>query len=466
MNKLRFQGNATIKSGIWYTLCNFISSGIGFITTPVFSRLLTTVEYGEFANMQTWMMILLYISSLNLEATLLRASYEKKQDIDGYVLSMIALSGLSTLILGGLLLMGQEYWCYIMGITPQYLLCIFAYLLCQPSITLFKTQKQVQFQYKSASTSMMIVSIGGSVLSVLFMLNWTDKLMGRVIGYLLPICVVSVFLWVYYIYRGKHIRIAYWKYAIPISLPYIPHLLSLCLLNNMDKVMIRQMCGAEEVGVYSIACTCSIVLTILVGSVNATFAPWLANKLNNKEYDYIYKISFPYVLLFAMLVIGGIFLAPEILYVLGGSEYMVAIYAIPPLMVSCLVQLAYCMYVNVEQYQKKTKPMAIASLIAALTNFVLNYVFVDLFGYVAAGYTTLASYLVLLVIHMLCVWKMGYAHVFNNMRVLKVIFITIIIAIMQNALLKMSVIRYVLFAIYLIVLGNVLLKFWRKIKGK
>ena len=92
MSKLGLHSKKTITSGIWYTICSFISSSIGFLTTPIFARLLTTAEYGEFSNIQTWMMLLIYISSLNLEATLLRASFEKKDDIDAYVFSMLALA--------------------------------------------------------------------------------------------------------------------------------------------------------------------------------------------------------------------------------------------------------------------------------------------------------------------------------------------------------------------------------------
>lgn len=458
MKKCNESSNMTIASGIWYTFCNFISSSIGFLTTPIFARLLTTAEYGEFSNIQTWMMILLYIFSLNLDATLLRASYEKRDDIDAYVLSMLALAVLSTLICGVLLFLGQEYWCNMFGIELPYLLCIFAYLLFQPSISLFQAHKRFQFQYKAASFSMMFVSIGSSVLSVLFVLNWADKLWGRVIGYLLPICIMAGGLWVYYIYKGRRIYLSYWKYAIPIAIPYIPHVLSLCLLNNMDKVMIRQMRGAEEVGLYSIACTCGIILTILASSINSAFAPWLADRMNKKEYDSIYKMSYPYVLAFSALVVGIVFISPEILYILGGEEYMEAVYVIPPIAVSCLVQYAYCMYVNVEQFLKKTMTMALATSIAALSNFCLNLFFINSFGYVAAAYTTLISYLILLIIHMYFVKKIGYAKVYNNKKIVGVVFITILIVMIQNMLLGLLTVRYIVLCIYILILGVCLLK--------
>ena len=37
-----------LKSGVWYTLSNFLINGAAFITTPFFARLLTKTEYGEY----------------------------------------------------------------------------------------------------------------------------------------------------------------------------------------------------------------------------------------------------------------------------------------------------------------------------------------------------------------------------------------------------------------------------------
>lgn len=35
-----------IKSRIWYTAANFIMKGVGFITMPIFTRMLSHEEFG------------------------------------------------------------------------------------------------------------------------------------------------------------------------------------------------------------------------------------------------------------------------------------------------------------------------------------------------------------------------------------------------------------------------------------
>lgn len=43
-----------LKSGIWYTISNFLSKGIIFLTTPIFTRIMTVSAYGEYSSFITW----------------------------------------------------------------------------------------------------------------------------------------------------------------------------------------------------------------------------------------------------------------------------------------------------------------------------------------------------------------------------------------------------------------------------
>ena len=52
------------------------------------------------------------------------------------------------------------------------------------------------------------------------------------------------------------------------------------------------------------------------------------------------------------------------------------------------------MFINVEFYYEQKKKLVFASLFAAVLNLVLNWIFIPIFGYVAAAYTTLFSYFI------------------------------------------------------------------------
>ena len=41
-------GNRVIKAGIGYTVGNYLLKGINFLTVPIFTRLMSTVDYGTY----------------------------------------------------------------------------------------------------------------------------------------------------------------------------------------------------------------------------------------------------------------------------------------------------------------------------------------------------------------------------------------------------------------------------------
>jgi len=437
---------------------------VGFITTPIFTRLMSQSEYGDFNYFQTWMMILLYITSLNLEGSLIRASQEYKEDIDNYSFSMIILSTCSTLVWWAICNIFFNSISNFLLINRTYINCMFVYLLLCPAVNMFQNTERYKYKYKWTVAISMTISIGASLLSVVFVLLFQDKLFGRTLGYVLPTFLVGCFIIIYYVMHHCKLKVSYWKYALPITLPYIPHLLSMYLLSNMDSVMILRFCGSECVALYSLAYICGMIITILVTSVNSAFSPWLAEKLNSGDYKAIKRISFPYVAIFSFFSIGAVLVTPEILFVLGGKSYMEAKYVMPPVTAGCLLQFVYCMYVNIEQYEKKTVGMAVASVLAAIINFVLNYIFIPIYGYIAAAYTTYVGYFFLLIMHMYLVKRLGKIHIYDNTKMFILALGTSILIFLANNILDLFLVRYAIIAIYIIILFTIIIKNRDKIK--
>lgn len=65
----KYEGLAKpVKVSLWFVICGFLQKGITFLTTPIFSRLLTTSEYGVVSLFTTWNNIVIIIATLNLAA--------------------------------------------------------------------------------------------------------------------------------------------------------------------------------------------------------------------------------------------------------------------------------------------------------------------------------------------------------------------------------------------------------------
>ena len=54
------------RAAAWYTICNLLQKGIMFIVVPIYTRMLTTAEYGTYTIFQSWKDIIIIFTTLNL----------------------------------------------------------------------------------------------------------------------------------------------------------------------------------------------------------------------------------------------------------------------------------------------------------------------------------------------------------------------------------------------------------------
>lgn len=432
-----------LKSGVWYTTANFVTKSIGFLTTPIFTRLLSHSDYGLYSNYTSWLSTFTVFATLNLGASFISARFDYEKDFDGYVSSTLVFSSLVTTLWSIIINLFPDFFSSLTGIKTQYINIMVVYLLFFSAVDMFQTRERYYYEYKISVATSLFIALSTALLSVLLVVSMENKLFGRIIGSAIPTVLIGIILYIILLWRGKKVDTKYWRYALPICIPYIPHMLSLSLLNSMDKMMITKICGAEKNALYSVAYSCGAVITLLITSLNTAFSPWLGEKLNEKNYVDIRIVSKSYILFFVYASCGILLFTPELLLIMGGRGYIEAIYVMPPVAFGCVCQFIYTMYVNVEQFSKKTIGMAFASMAAALSNYILNSIFIPQYGYIAAAYTTLASFIILLFIHMFLVNHMGMGNVYPA----KIIF---------AALLFMSAYMILIYVLYL----NNIVRYW------
>lgn len=458
-------GKKALKSGVWYTVSNFIVKGIGFLTAPVFNRIMSINAKGEWDNFSTWAGVMVMITSLNLEASLIRAKFDYKENIDKYVVSMMYLSTISTMLWYIIYLIFRKPVTNLFSMDSVYIDIMFVYLFLSPIIQIFQTVERIQFKYKWTVFISMSLALSTTLLSLFFVFHMKNKTDGRIIGFVAPVLIIGLIIYLHYIKKRNGIDITCWKYALKISLPFIPHLLSMFILSSVDRIMIKKMCGSSDLALYSTAGTIGSIIAVLITSVNGAYSPWLGEKLNQKDYKAIKKVSIPYVLLFTYMTCCIALATPELLYIIGGQKYMAAKYVMLPIVGGCFFQFVYCMYVNVEQYEMKTKGMAVASVISALINLMLNYIYIPKYGYIAAAYTTLACYFILLIFHMVLVYSIKMSHVYYNYAIMAISLITITVILLSGLLIEKMIIRWIILLISCLIGLIGVWKNWSKIKG-
>lgn len=440
---------AALRSGVWYTAAAVIEKAVWVFGIAFLTRLLTKAEYGVYTNYTSWLSILTILATLNLECTLMSAVRDCKEKLDSYLLSLLGISTTLTGLWFILALVFRSQAEQIMQLDFKYILCMLVYLLFLPAVTLFRNRERFAYHYRRsvlAGTGTVLLS---ELTALLLVLCMPDRLTGRIVGSILPTMLVGTVLYGYFLRRGRKPEAAHVRYALPIALPYVPHLLSMIVLHSMDRIMITRLCGEEETALYSLAYNCGMMIALLQIPMNEAFSPWLAKRLAAGERQTVRQMSLPYFGVLAYGALGVMLVSPEILWVLGGAQYTEAQCVMPPITLGCVCQFAYMMLVNVEQYQKKTVGMALASVSAALLNGVLNLVCIPRYGYAAAAYTTLAGYLWLYAAHLFLVRRSGYGDVYRNRAILGVLAGLCAAAAGVTVLYSHTGVRYGVLAVYL-----------------
>lgn len=420
---------------------------------------MTQSEFGIYSNFATWLTLLSLITTLNLQASLFRAQYDFQKELNGYISSILALGTISVSIFLIFIKIRIDFFEALLSLDRKYIYIIIASIICAPALSMYQVIKRFQYEYKKGAAVSMAAVLSSAVGAVIGVMACNDKLWGRIIGGQVPLIIVYFLLYIHFMRSGKRVRFSYWKYAVTICIPYTIHLIGGNILNAMDRIVIIKFEGAAANALYSLAYSVSMVIWLIMASMNDAFMPWLGEMLNNREYEKIKEFSIKYLLVFSVFL-NLLFLgAPEILLIFGGKQYMKAMYVMPPVILGYMFNFLYMLYVNVEQYEKKTKGMAIGTFGAALFNLVSNLMLVPRYGYIAAAYTTLFSYFLLFMIHYFNVKRMNLSQIYSLKAIGGLIAVEIPVMFLTLFLYKMNLLRYLIAVLYIVAVIVAIIKY-------
>ena len=390
-----------VKASFWFVVCGFLQKAISLLTTPIFSRLLSTSDYGVFSVFTTWENIIIIIASLNLASGVyLRGLIKFEDDKDEFTASLQCLYTINTFAVFLIYVLFSSFWSRLFDLPFRYVCLMFVDILVTVAFHFWSARQRVDFLYKALVGVTLLNAILKPGLGILGVLLCADKIQARI--YTMVLADVLVFGYFFidtFRTRGLRISTKYWKYALNYNLPLVPHYLSQTVLNQSDRIMINSIVGASAAGIYSLAYSASVILTIVNQSVLNSYNPWMYKKIRDKEYDSIGEVSVMLLILIGVLNLFLIAFAPEAIAILAPPAYYEAIWVIPPVSMSVFFMFMYSLFANFEFYYEKTKLMMVASVSGAALNIFLNSVFIQKYGFLAAGYTTLVCYLCYCVFH-------------------------------------------------------------------
>lgn len=404
--------NSAFTAGIGYTIGNILIKGIGILTLPLFSRIMTTAEFGVYNVFVSYDSLLYVIISLALHSCVQSANRLYKGKIDDFV------SSISLIYIGNMLfftlvavLFGKQIGQWL-GLEHYLIFALILYSFGSAILTLYNTWISLNYAYKQYLIVALVNSLGNVLVSLLliFTVFRSQRDIGRIVGSTAVItCLAVVLLGAIFKKARPRFNGTYWKFAIKYSLPIVPHGISQVLLAQFDRIMIRNMVSDAAAGIYSLAGNIKIIITVITSSVSTVWTTWFYGEMNKGDTRNIRTRATQLTALFAVMTIGVMALSPELVWILGGKEYELAKYVAVPMALDAFILFMYELICCGEYYAQKTLYIMYGTIGAAILNVILNYIFIQKYGFIAAAYTTLFAYVCYLLLHIfICRKSIGF----------------------------------------------------------
>ncbi|MBD9335613.1 MAG: hypothetical protein EGR70_09020 [[Ruminococcus] faecis] len=393
LNKYK-HSSVQVKAALWFAACSILQKGISFIVVPIFTRILTTEQYGTYSLYLSWLQILTIITSLYLYYGVFTNGMNKYDtDRDRYISSMQGLTLTITAIVFAIFFVTQNTWSDILGLAPHLIFLMFIEMAVTPALSFWSGRQRFEYKYRKLVIVTLCKSIINPVLGLIMVSLAEDKATARILSVaIVEVCFCGVIM-IYQFLKGKcWIDKKYWKFALGMAIPLLPHYLSGMILNKGDQIMISKMVSTSAVAFYSVAYNIGMLVQIFTNAISNSFTPWIYQRIKADKYEKI-----PETINFLMLLVAAIslclmLLSPELVLLFGSSGYASAAYVIPPVAASVFFIFLYNILATPQFYFEKTSFLMVSSILAAVVNLGLNYIFIKQYGYVAAGYTTLVCY--------------------------------------------------------------------------
>lgn len=466
-----------VKASLAFLICGILQNGLNIITLPIFTRILSTEQYGLSSTYFAWNDLIVVICTLRLSYGVFdKGMIKYNNERDKFQSSLLGLTTTISVFMLVIFLIFHTYIEKMLGLS--FILCfsLFASQIFAPGLLFWTVRNKYEYKYKEFTIVTIATSVGCTLFNLAsVLLIKYDRGITKILSYQVVWALVGLIFCIVIFVKGKtFFNKKIWKYALGFNLPLIPYFLSTLLLDKADRIMIGYFWGNSDVALYSVSYNLGRLMVLVTSSLEATFTPWFYQKIKEKNYENTKKITFMIMLCFLVLTTAFMLFAPELITIFADKRYKEAVYIIPPVIASYFFVMLYAIVSKLEFYYEKTKTIAIVTVLAALINVGLNYIMIPKFGYIAAGYTTLVSYIVMAIVHMLVSYKIAKKENISN-KVFSwgiFIFMSLImlsITIFVNITYTTVLLRYgiiLLIVLIAIIYRKQLIKSYKLLKGK
>ena len=394
-----------LKDSFIYTLATVVSKGIGFFLLPIITLYIAPDAYGALDLYLVFISLVGVSVGLELSQGLARytatASLEEKQKLISttvwftlfiYVVFILFLLFFNKKI-NTLLISEGSY-------NNVFTIIIFLLLFIKMD-NILKSQLRWDLRVKQFAAVSILYSLIFAISVYILLSKYSLGITGYFIGQFIA-TVTSMFI---VIFLNKHyLKFLFSKTAFQklfqFSYPLVLSSLTIVAATYIDRIIIKELLDLTELGLYGIAFRFASLGGFLLVGIRGALLPIIYREYEKPEtkgklrdFFYLFFAGMSAMLIFLC------FFSQELLYVLTESSYHSAYSVIPILTAAVLFNGMYIFAVGVS-IAKKTKVFVYVGIFSLISNIVLNYIFIPIYGIQGAAMATFITGVCSFVIYM------------------------------------------------------------------
>lgn len=409
-----------------YGFSSILARVLNFLFVPIYTRMLTQVQYGVVTEFLAYVAILQVVLVLGLETGCFRfANKEGEDPRKVYSNALMAVIGLNAAFLACMVAfsgsisaaLGYEGYGVLIIYVGSILFCdsitaiLFAKLRQEHKAVKFAVIKTVKILTETLTNLLLFFAWPAFCLK--HPGNWATALVGPTPDFTYPIfailvsCVVCLILFVpdmlkfEFTFDGSIIK-RMLVYSLPLMVASLPGVAN----DFLDRILFRYFDVNSEawrasLGVYQAAVKLAVIMNLFIQMFRYAAEPFFFQRARDKGSKTLYAIVMEYFTAFCGLVFLGVILYIDIISLFLGRDFRVGVGVVPVMLLSYML---LGMLFNVSMWYKLSGRTNVAiwiTLAGLAVTAVVNVVFMPKYSYWASAFGHLASYLVMLVISVL-----------------------------------------------------------------
>jgi O-antigen/teichoic acid export membrane protein len=393
------------KATAWYTVGNLFVRSVSFLLLPLYSNLISTEDFGNYALVMSLYAIIAVFYQSGLQSALSKYYLEEesegiRKEIFSTILNAAGIIGLALTAIIFLL----SGWIALEAVGSSafsdLIRIIFAALFFE-SITFIVLHL---LRTKELARKVVVYSSFSAVINLLLNLYLVYYLNLGIYGIIWAQLVTSVMLFLIIIPFLKEnylpvIRPAWLKISFSFSYPLIIAGLLSALVDVVDRFIIDHFLGKSEVGIYSFSYRIALIMNIFVMSLRSAWTPYSIRLYNEGNFSAEFGKSFTKIVAVSLLIFltVSIFIDDLFRFSLSGFRlfdirYEGGIQIIPVILISYMFSAVITYYSVYPYVSGRSYHFLVSDLISLVINISFNFILIPVYGIMGAAVATLLSY--------------------------------------------------------------------------